>query len=194
MRKYWGALFVILLIYHTAKAQISFDPGNGCLNVINISLAHGIGDYGDNSISAHYLHEVFINEHFSIGGGIGYAHHNKYKFSAVPIYFSTHCFFLDKRFSPFVNLRVGCFGMFGKKNIDTNLKYSLSSENPDFNLFVSPKIGIKAHLTQSIGLSASLCDESYLVNAFDTKRNHYRNKLIHSLGMSIGVCFQIKGW
>ena len=28
----------------------------------------------------------------------------------------------------------------------------------------------------------------------DTQRNDYRNKLIHDLGISIGVCFQINGW
>jgi hypothetical protein len=53
------------------------------------------------------LHEVFINERFAIGGGIGYSHHKKYRFSAIPVFLSTHYFFLDKRFSPFVNLRFG---------------------------------------------------------------------------------------
>lgn len=28
-------------------AQISFDPGDGCLNVIDVSYAQGIGEYGD---------------------------------------------------------------------------------------------------------------------------------------------------
>ncbi len=37
-------------------------------------------------------------------------------------------------------------------------------------------------------------DDAYLVNAFDTNKNDYKNKLIHDLGISIGVCFQIKGW
>lgn len=37
-------------------------------------------------------------------------------------------------------------------------------------------------------------DESYLVNAFDTSKHLYRNKLINSLSINLGVCFQIKGW
>jgi hypothetical protein len=58
----------------------------------------------------------------------------------------------------------------------------------------SPSIGVKVHITPNIGVLASVCDEAYLVNAFDNSRNDYRSKLIHSLGVNIGVCFQIKGW
>ena len=52
-------------------AQTSFDLGEGCLNVIDVTLAQGVGEYGDKCISANYLHEKFINERFSIGAGIG---------------------------------------------------------------------------------------------------------------------------
>ena len=50
------------------------------------------------------------------------------------------------------------------------------------------------HITPNIGVLASVNDEAYLIKAFDTNRNDYRSKLIHSLGVNIGVCFQIKGW
>ena len=76
-------------------AQTSFDPEEGCLNVIDVTLAQGVGEYGDKCISANYLHEKFINERFSIGPGIGYSHHNNYNFSAIPVFLSTHYFFLD---------------------------------------------------------------------------------------------------
>ena len=175
-------------------AQTSFDLGDGCLNVIDVSYARGIGEYGDGGISANYLHEKFINERFSIGAGIGYSHHDKYRFSAVPVYLSTHYFYLDKRFSPLVNLRVGGFALFNAKNVGTNEKYSISEDNQNIGLYISPSIGIKMHITPNIGVLASVCDEAYLVNAFDTSRNDYRSKLIHSLGVNIGVCFQIKGW
>jgi hypothetical protein len=48
-------------------AQTSFVPGDGCLNVIDVSYAQGIGEYGDEGVSANYLHEKFINERLSIG-------------------------------------------------------------------------------------------------------------------------------
>ena len=48
---------------------------------------------------------------FSIGAGIGYSYHQKYKFSALPIYVSTHYFFLDRKFSPF------CFQINGWQDI-----------------------------------------------------------------------------
>ena len=179
---------------HIARAQASFDAGEGCLNVVEVSYAQGIGEYGDGGISANYLHETFINERFSIGAGIGYNHHEKYKFSAIPIYFSTHYFFLDRKFSPFVNLRVGGFAMFNAKKVGTNEKYSLSKDKQSFSLFVSPSVGVKMHITPNIGIMASINDEAYLVNAFDTSRNDYRSKLIHSWGISVGICFQIKGW
>ena len=179
---------------HIARAQASFDAGEGCLNVIDVSYAQGVGEYGDDGISANYLHEKFINERFSIGAGIGYNHHEKYKFSAIPVFLSTHYFFLDKQFSPFVNLCVGGFALFNAKNVGTNEKYSLSKEKQGFSLFMSPSIGVKMHITPDIGIMASISDEAYLVNAFDTNRNDYKSRLIHSMGINVGVCFQIKGW
>ena len=187
-------IILLALVAITGQAQTSFDPDEGCLNVIDISYAQGIGEYGDEGVSANYLHEKFINERLSIGAGIGYNHHEKYKFSAIPIYLSTHYFFLDRKFSPFVNLRIGGFAMFNAKKVGTNEKYSLSKDKQSFSLFVSPSVGVKMHITPNIGIMASINDEAYLVNAFDTSRNDYRSKLIHSWGISVGICFQIKGW
>ena len=187
-------VLVVLSLSSFAKAQTSFDPGEGCLNVVDVSYSQGIGEYGDGGISANYLHEKFINDRFSIGAGIGYSYHQKYKFSALPIYVSTHYFFLDRKFSPFVNLRAGIFSLLNKKNVGTNEKYSLSKEKQGFSLFVSPSVGVKMHITPNIAIMASISDEAYLVKAFDTQRNDYRNMLIHDLGISIGVCFQINGW
>ena len=185
-------LFVLVAV--SGQAQSSFDVEEGCLNVIDVTLAQGIGEYGDKCISANYLHEKFINERFSIGPGMGYCHHNKYNFSAIPVFLSTHYFFLDKRFSPFVNLRVGIFALFNTKNVGTNEKYSISKEKQGLSLFMSPSIGVKMHITPNIGIMASICDDAYLVDAFDTNKNDYRNKLINSLGINISVFFQIKGW
>ena len=187
-------IILLALVAITGQAQTSFDPDEGCLNVIDISYAQGIGEYGDEGVSANYLHEKFINECLSIGAGIGYNHHEKYKFSAIPIYLSTHYFFLDRKFSPFVNLRVGGFAMFNAKKVGTKEKYSLSKDKQSFSLLVSPSVGVKMHITPSIGIMASISDEAYLLNAFDTNKNDYKNKLIHDLGISVGVCFQIKGW
>ena len=196
MKHYRRFLLLLALLSETTfgMAQTTFDPGEGCLNVIDVSYAQGVGEYGDKCISANYLHEKFINERFSIGPGIGYSHHNDYNFSAIPVFLSTHYFFLDKRFSPFVNLRVGLFALFNAKNVGTTEKYSLSKENQGFSLFMSPSIGVKMHITPNIGIMASICDDAYLIKAFDTNKNDYRNKLINSLGISVSVFFQIKGW
>ena len=169
----WRHVITILLavIVVSGRAQTSFDTGDGCLNVIDISYAQGIGEYGDGGLSANYLHEKFINERFSIGAGIGYSHHKNYKFSAIPIYLSTHYFFLDRKFSPFVNLRVGGFALFNAKNVGCNEKYSLSKEKQGFSLFVSPSVGVKVHITPSLGIMASISDEAYLVKAFDVNKN-----------------------
>ena len=187
-------IILLALVAITGQAQTSFDPDEGCLNVIDISYAQGIGEYGDEGVSANYLHEKFINECLSIGAGIGYNHHEKYKFSAIPIYLSTHYFFLDRKFSPFVNLRVGGFAMFNAKKVGTKEKYSLSKDKQSFSLLVSPSVGVKMHITPNIGIMVSISDEAYLLNAFDTNKNDYKNKLIHDLGITVGVCFQIKGW
>ncbi len=193
---YKKTIITILLavIVVSGRAQTSFDTGDGCLNVIDISYAQGIGEYGDGGLSANYLHEKFVNERFSIGAGIGYSYHKNYKFSAIPIYLSTHYFFLDRKFSPFVNLRVGGFALFNAKNVGCNEKYSLSKEKQGFSLFMSPSVGVKVHITPSLGIMASISDEAYLVKAFDVNKNDYKSRLIHSMGINVGVCFQIKGW
>ena len=172
---------LLALIVVSGRALTSFDPEEGCLNVVEVSYAKGVGEYGDGGLSANYLHEKFINERFSIGAGIGYSYHKNYKFSAIPIYLSTHYFFLDRKFSPFVNLRVGGFALFNAKNVGSNEKYSLSKEKQGFSLFMSPSIGVKMHITPNIGIMASISDEAYLVNAFDTNRNDYKSRLIHSM-------------
>jgi hypothetical protein len=194
MNKQTIITILFALVAVAGQGQSSFDVEEGCLNVIDVTLAQGVGEYGDKCISANYLHEKFINERFSIGPGIGYSHHNNYKFSAIPVFLSTHYFFLDKGFSPFVNLRIGGFALFNAKNVGTNEKYSLSKEKQGFSLFMSPSIGVKMHITPNIGVMASISDEAYLVNAFDTQKNDYKSKLIHDLGVSVGLCFQIKGW
>ena len=175
-------LLAMLSAATSGMAQTSFDPEEGCLNVVEVSYAKGVGEYGDGGLSANYLHEKFINERFSIGPGIGYSHHNNYNFSAIPVFLSTHYFFLDKRFSPFVNLRVGIFALFNTKNVGTNEKYSISKEKQGLSLFMSPSIGVKMHITPNIGIMASICDDAYLVDAFDTNKNDYKSKLIHDLG------------
>ena len=185
---------LLVFVAITGQAQTSFDAEEGCLNVVDVSCARGIGEYGDNCVSASYLHEKFISEQFSIGGGIGYSHHKDYNFSAIPVYLSSHYFFLDKRFSPYANLRVGGFALFNAKNVGTNEKFSLSKDKQSFSLYISPSIGVKMHITPNIGVLASVSDEAYLIKAFDTNRNDYCNKLIHSIGINIGVCFQIKEW
>ena len=194
MNKKTIIIILLALVAITGQAQTSFDPEEGCLNVVEVSYAQGIGEYGDDGLSANYLHEKFINERFSIGAGIGYNHHKNYKFSAIPIYLSTHYFFLDRKFSPFVNLRVGGFALFNAKNVGCNEKYSLSKEKQGFSLFVSPSVGVKVHITPSLGIMASISDEAYLVKAFDVNKNDYKSRLIHSMGINVGVCFQIKGW
>jgi len=64
-------LMTMLLAATFGMAQTSFDPDEGCQNVIDVTFAQGLGNYGDGGVSANYLHEKFINERFSIGAGIG---------------------------------------------------------------------------------------------------------------------------
>ncbi len=189
------SLLAMLTVAASSNAQTSFDPEGGCLNIVDVCVAKGLGQYGDGGVSANYLHEKFINERFSIGPGAGYSYHQKYKFSAILIYLSSHYFFLDKRFSPFVNLRLGGYAMFNTKNVGANEKNSLSKEKQSFSLYFSPSVGLKIHITPSIGIMASVSDEAYLVNnAYDIRSNGYKSKLVHGLGISIGACFQINGW
>ena len=183
MNKLWGILLVILLSPQIVKAQISFDLGEGCLNVVDFTARKGFGESGSNSIAAQYVHERFINEQFSVGLGVGYSYLNKYQFSAIPLFFSTHYFFLDQRFSPFVNLRAGIYWPFGPENKQSGV-----------SLYVEPSAGLKVHITPHIGVLASVGYNGYLVKALDAVKNEYQSKMASSWGINIGVCFQIPGW
>ena len=183
MSKRYTILLILLLSSLVVKAQISFDPGEGCLNVVDITAGKGVGAYGSDVLSSHYLHERFINEQLSVGAGAGYGYLGSYGFSAIPLYFSTHCFFLDQRFSPFLNLRTGVYFPFGAK-----------SSQPGANLYVAAGAGCKLHITPYVGILASADYDGYLVKTFDSARNDYRNKMASGLGIRIGVCFQIPGW
>ena len=44
-------VLVVLSLSSFAKAQTSFDPEEGCLNVVDVSYSQGIGEYGDGGIS-----------------------------------------------------------------------------------------------------------------------------------------------
>ena len=189
----WSSLLVMPLL---SKAQNSFDANGGCLNVVDFTIGQPMGSYGDRSYSVTYQHEVLVNDKLTIGAGIGYSYHDKFKYSAIPFFISSHYFFVDKRFSPFVNLKIGAYGMFGKKNVGTFEKYSLVDKDHDqvFNFYFSPGVGIKAHITPNIGVIASVTDEAYLIKGFDVNHKDYRSKLSHSIGLNIGICFQINGW
>ena len=187
-------LVALFLLPQVLRAQISFDPGEGCLNVLEATAGPGLGALGDRLIGANYLHERFINEQFSVGAGAGYSYHQQYKFSAIPVYFSTHYFFTDSRFSPFVNLKAGIYWMLGAKSINTNQKYSIAGNQPGISLYVSPGAGVKVHLSPQIGLMASVSYDGYLVNAFDSSKNNYHTTMVPNLGINFGLCFQIPGW
>lgn len=170
-------LLAFLLIPQTGKAQISFDPGEGCLNVVDFAAAKGLDEYHGHVFSVQYLHERFINELFCVGAGVGYSYLGGYDFSALPLFFSAHYFFLDRRFSPFVNLRTGVYFPFGSKEKQSGV-----------NLYVAPGAGLKVHLTPHFGIMASVNYDGYLMKGPDAL------KMASALGAGIGLCFQIPGW
>ena len=59
---------------------------------------------------------------------------------------------------------------------------------------MSPSIGIKLHLSSHIGLMTSITNENILPKVYNNKQKAYTNEIISSLGINIGLFFQIKGW
>ncbi len=186
----------LLLSFSTTHihAQSSFDEREGCLNVVNTTVTKATGEYGDDAFSMNYRHERFINEQWSIGAGIGYNYHSKYRLAIVPVFVSSTFFFTNTQWAPFINVELGSFGIIRRGNIDTNTKYSTTLKNTDFNLLMSPSIGIKLHLSSHIGLMTSITNENILLKIYNDKQNAYTNKIISGLGINIGLFFQIKGW
>ena len=192
-----GTVIISLLLTLSTThihAQSSFDEREGCLNVVNTTVTKGTGEYGDDTFSMNYQHERFINEQWSIGAGIGYNYHSQYRLAIVPVFASSTFFFTNTQWAPFVNVQLGSFGIIRKGNIDTNTKYSTTLKNTDFNLLMSPSIGIKLHLSSHIGLMTSITNENILLKIYNDKQKTYTNKIISSIGINIGIFFQIKGW
>lgn len=189
-------IIALLFSFSTSHthAQSSFDEREGCLNVVNTAVTKGAGEYGDDTFSMNYQHERFITEQWSIGAGIGYNYHSQYRLAIVPVFASSTFFFTNTQWAPFVNVQLGSFGIIRKGNIDTNTKYSTTLKNTDFNLLMSPSIGIKLHLSSHIGLMTSITNENILLKIYNDKQSAYTNKVISSLGINIGLFFQIKGW
>lgn len=187
---------VLLLSFSTTHihAQSSFDEREGCLNVVNTTVTKATGEYGDDAFSMNYRHERFINEQWSIGAGIGYNYHSKYRLAIVPVFVSSTFFFTNTQWAPFINVELGSFSIIRRGNIDTNTKYSTTLKNTDFNLLMSPSIGIKLHLSSHIGLMTSITNENILLKIYNDKQNAYTNKIISGFGINIGLFFQIKGW
>ena len=50
------------------------------------------------------------------------------------------------------------------------------------------------NITPTIGIMAAISDEAYLTKVFDTSKNDYKNRLFQDFAITIGLCFQIKGW
>ena len=73
-------------------------------------------------------------------------------------------------------------------------KYSTTLKNTDFNLLMSPSIGMKVHISSHIGLMTSITNENTLHKVYNDKQKAYTNKIISSIGISIGLFFQINGW
>ncbi|WP_278842780.1 hypothetical protein [Hoylesella timonensis] len=192
-----GTVIIALLLTLSTThihAQSSFDEREGCLNVVNTTVTKGTGEYGDDTFSMNYQHERFITEQWSIGAGIGYNYHSQYRLAIVPVFVSSTFFFTNTQWAPFVNVQLGSFGIIRKGNIDTNTKYSTTLKNTDFNLLMSPSIGIKLHLSSHIGLMTSITNENILLKIYNDKQKTYTNKIISSIGINIGIFFQIKGW
>ena len=192
-----GTIIIALLFSFSTShthAQSSFDEREGCLNVVNTAVTKGAGEYGDDTFSMNYQHERFITEQWSIGAGIGYNYHSQYRLAIVPVFASSTFFFTNTQWAPFVNVQLGSFGIIRKGNIDTNTKYSTTLKNTDFNLLMSPSIGIKLHLASHIGLMTSITNENILLKIYNDKQKTYTNKIIGSIGINIGLFFQIKGW
>ena len=180
-------MFVILLAFvlsqQIVKAQDSFNLVEGCLNVVDVSAGKGFGESGSDIISAQYLHERFINEQFCVGLGVGYCYLNSCQFSAIPVFISSHYFFLDKSISPFVNIRAGVYWPVG-----------VNSNQSGVNLYLAPSAGIKLHITPHIGMLASLGYDAYLQKTLNSVKNGYQTRVVSNLDIGLGVCFQMPGW
>lgn len=182
MRRLFVILLAFVLSQHIVKAQVSFDPNEGCLNIVDVTAGKGLGESGSDIISAHYLHERFINEQFCVGLGVGYSYINSYQLPTIPLFFSTHYFFLDKRFSPFVNIRAGMYFPIGNSN------------QSGVNLYLAPSTGVKLQITPRFGILASLGYNAYLLKTLNPVKTVYQTRMVSNLGVSMGVCFQIPGW
>ena len=116
---------------------------------------HGFATIGDaimvdetriGSVDLTTTHGYQFNSKFFLGGGVGYTyvynnHHDN--FSLIPVFADIHYTILDKRITPFIDVKGG---------------YALNASYSDDNMgFVSPSVGVRFAIGDTkLGINASL--------------------------------------
>jgi hypothetical protein len=180
-------------VYAQKEDNYGFDEG--CLTTVDIGTGIALGRNSDQDMSLYISHIKDFTDNLYLGLGVGINQRQKYKTTLLPLYFDIRYYMLDKRFSPFIALKLGTFVYLSAKNTDNKQSYSIEKNNSKgFHFFFSPSVGTKWRLSETFGLHLSLSDEQYLMRIYDSKYKKYTNRLVGNLAFSVGCYFQINGF
>jgi hypothetical protein len=187
-------IFALSSLSLSASAQYHEVHGfeEGCVNFMDYSYGSSVGDYADRNVSFIWSHEKVLDEHWLFGVGTGVSLRRDYRTTNLPLFCSGRYLFIDRQFSPFINLKAGTYFALSQRNNDTDVKYS--TEKTDARIYISPSIGAKWQFSQWIGVSASVSDEMYLMKVYNNGNSQYSNRIIGNLTINMGLVFQINGF
>lgn len=195
-------LIVVLTMMFITSAFCQKTDGygfeDGCLTVVDAGVGASICHYGDKARSVYISHITPFADSFFLGVGFGFHHLQEYQTTSLPLYLEARYYFVDKPFSPFVDLKAGTYFYLSTDRVNTDQEYSIAKgkkkEAKDCPLFFSPSIGAKWRIADSFGLQATLSDAEYMMCVYNENAKKYSNRFVGSLTFSLGIYFQIAGF
>ena len=150
----------------------SYRP-KGYRGFFDVDGGFGVGDYGDGYIGFTTSHGFQTCPYFYIGAGLGVEYHVGWETVFLPIFGNMHINFLDKRCSPFMDIKGGYSPVDGKGG------------------YVSAAIGVNYQFTPKIGINFSF---GYTMQRADFWYYGYyyygeEKETMHHLGFKLGLEF-----
>ncbi len=143
----------------------------GYRGFFDIDGGFGVKEWGDGYIGFTTSHGFQTCPYFFIGAGMGIEYHVGWETLFMPIFGNMHFNFLDKRFSPFLDIKGGYSPVDGKGG------------------YISTAIGVNYQFTPRIGVNFSF---GYTMQRTDVYYlySYYKGKVkMHHLGFKLGLEF-----
>lgn len=134
--------------------------------------AIGLGSWGSGIFSFSTSHGYQFNPYFFLGAGMGVEYFFDYETVVVPIFANARGYFMDRKTSPFIDVKIG---------------YSPVGDIQ--GIYFSPSIGVSIGVSKKCAVSISIGYNMQQVELWDYGSPVYLEELIHGLSFKAGFEF-----